>query len=146
MSKRQFSVGRPLMWVGIAVLSAGLAVGAWFLKSSGIEAGVKGANRTAASTIKKGLAPSLTAADVAEPMSEEASADLQRIVQDRILDDQTATIRIWATGGTLIFSSTGELTGTHGGNERGIRLATIGEGKTTSTANLARSSANQCSA
>ncbi len=65
MSKRQLSVGRPLVWVGIAVLSAGLAVGAWFLKSSGIEAGVKGANRVAASTVKKDLAPSLTASEVA---------------------------------------------------------------------------------
>ena len=132
MSKRQFSVGRPLMWVGIAVVSAGLAVGAWFLKSTGVEAGVKGANRVAASTVKKQLAPSLTPSDVGEPMSEEASADLQRIVQARILDDQTTTVRIWAPSGTLIYSSTGESTGTQGGNENGINLATTGEGKTTS--------------
>jgi hypothetical protein len=132
VSKRRFSVGRPLVWVGIAVLSAGLAVGAWYLKSTGIEDGVKGANRVAASTVKKQLAPSLTTADIAEPMSEEASADLQRIVSARILDGYTSTVRIWATGGTLIYSSTGEPTGTQGGNERGIRLATDGEGKTTS--------------
>ena len=28
-SKKQFSVGRPVMWVGVAVLSAALAAGAW---------------------------------------------------------------------------------------------------------------------
>ena len=132
VSKRRFSVGRPLVWVGVAVLSAGLAVGAWYLKSTGIEDGVKAANRVAASTVKKQLAPSLTSSDIAEPMSEEASADLQQVVSDRILDEHTSTVRIWATDGTLIYSSTGEPTGTHGGNERGIRLATDGEGKTTS--------------
>ena len=99
---------------------------------TGIEDGVKGANRVAASTVKKQLAPSLTTTDIAEPMSEEASADLQRIVSGRILDGYTSTVRIWATDGTLIYSSTGEPTGTQGGNERGIRLATDGEGKTTS--------------
>src|SRR6185503_19492880 len=90
VSKRRFSVGRPLLWAGVAVLSAGLAVGAWYLKSTGIEDGVKGANRVAASTVKKQLAPSLTTADIAEPMSEEASADLQRIVSARILDGYTS--------------------------------------------------------
>ena len=120
MSKRQLSVGRPLVWVGIAVLSAGLAAGAWFLKSSGIEAGVKGANRVAASTVKKDLAPSLTASEVREPMSEEASAELQRVVQARILDDNPGmrTIRIWTANGTLIYSSAGERTGTNGGDDR----------------------------
>ena len=58
MSKKQFSVGRPMMWVGVAVLSAGLAVGAWFLKSSGVETGVKSANKAAAASVKKHLVPS----------------------------------------------------------------------------------------
>ena len=134
VSKRQLSVGRPLVWVGIAVLSAGLAVGAWFLKSSGIEAGVKGANKVAASTVKKDLAPSLTGSEVQEPMSEEASDELQRVVQARILDDNPGlrTIRIWTANGTLIYSSAGERTGTRGGDDHGIRLATTDEGTTTS--------------
>ena len=132
MSKKQFSVGRPMMWVGVAVLSAGLAVGAWFLKSSGVETGVKSANKAAAASVKKHLVPSLDASDVREPMSEEASADLQEIVEDRILDEDTTTVRIWTASGTLVYSSTGEETGTRGGDERGIRLATSGEGKTTS--------------
>ena len=67
-------------------------------------------------------------------MSEEASDELQRVVQARILDDNTGirTIRIWTASGTLIYSSAGERTGTQGGDERGIRLATTDEGKTTS--------------
>ena len=65
-------------------------------------------------------------------MSEEASADLQEIVEARILDEDTTTVRIWTASGTLVYSSTGEPTGTRGGDERGIRLATSGEGKTTS--------------
>ena len=44
-SNKQFSVGRPVMWIGVAVLSAGLAAGAWYLKSSGIETGVKAASK-----------------------------------------------------------------------------------------------------
>ena len=36
-SKRQRSVGRPVVWVGVAVLAAGVAVGAWYLKSSGLD-------------------------------------------------------------------------------------------------------------
>ena len=51
-SKKQLSVGRPVMLIGVAVLSAGLAGGAWYLKSSGIESGVKAANRIASSTVK----------------------------------------------------------------------------------------------
>src|SRR6185503_14627954 len=133
VSKRRFSVGRPLVWVGVAVLCAGIAGGAWYLKSTGIEDGVKAANRIAASTVRKQLAPALSSSDIAEPMSEDASAELQQVVSDRILDEHTSTVRIWATDGTLIYSSTGEPTGTHGGNERGIDLATDGEGKTTST-------------
>ena len=41
-------------------------------------------------------------------------------------------MRIWTSDGTLVFSSTGEQTGTQGGNERSIRLATTDDGKTTS--------------
>ena len=133
-SNKQFSVGRPVMWVGVAVLSAGLAAGAWFLKSSGIETGVKAANKQAASTVKRELAPELTSADVREPMSEEASDALQEIVQAQILDEGTSTVRIWTPDGTLVFSSTGEQTGTQGGNDRSIELATTDEGKTTSIA------------
>ena len=44
-SKKLFSVGRPVVWVGVAVLCAALAVGAWFLKSTGVENGVKAAHR-----------------------------------------------------------------------------------------------------
>ncbi|MDQ4108639.1 MAG: hypothetical protein M3138_07535, partial [Actinomycetota bacterium] len=133
-SKRQLSVGRPIVWAGVLVLSGGLAVGAWFLKSTGLERGVKAANKVAAATVRKDLAPLLTTSDVREPMSEEGSADLQRVVEARILDEHTTTVRIWTASGTLVYSSTGELTGTRGGNERGIRIATTGEGKTTSTA------------
>ena len=131
-SKKQLSVGRPIMWIGIAVLSAGLAGGAWYLKSSGIESGVKAANRIAASAVKRELAPELTAADVREPMSEEAAEQLQQVVSARILNERITTLRIWTSTGTLVFSSTGEQTGTQGGNERSIRLATTDEGKTTS--------------
>ena len=132
-SKRQLSVGRPVMWVGIAVLSAGLAVGAWFLKTSGVEAGVKAANRHAASDVKKHLARNLTEADVREPMTEEESDALQRVVAGEILDEHTSTVRIWSPEGVMLYSSTGEATGGRGGNERGIRVATTGDGKTTST-------------
>ena len=114
------------------MLSASLAVGAWFLKSSGVEAGVKDASRAAAATVKKHLAPALTATEVRAPMSEEEASGLQRIVGSRILDQDTTTVRIWTASGTLVYSSTGEPTGTRGGDDRGIRLATSGEGKTTS--------------
>ena len=117
-SKKQLSVGRPIMWIGIAVLSAGLAGGAWYLKSSGIESGVKAANRIAASAVKRELAPELTAADVREPMSEEAAEQLQQVVSARILNERITTLRIWTSTGTLVFSSTGEQTGTQGGNEQ----------------------------
>ena len=131
-SNKQFSVGRPVIWIGVVVLSAGVAAGAWYLKSSGIETAVKAANRQAASTVKRELAPELTAADVREPMSEEASDALQEIVQAQILDEGISTVRIWTPDGTLVFSSTGEQTGTQGGNDRSIELATTDEGKTTS--------------
>ena len=131
-SKRQLSVGRPVVWVGVAVLCAALAVGARFLKSTGIDERRKAAHRVAASTVKKHLAPRLSAADVREPMTEEESEDLQRIVASQILDERTSTVRIWNDEGTLVYASTGEPTGRTGGNERGIRLATTGEGKTTS--------------
>ena len=128
-SKRKFSVGRPIVWAGVLVLSGGLAVGAWFLKSTGLEDGVKAANRIAAATVKEDLAPSLKAPDVLEPMSEEGSADLQQVVETRILDEHTTTVRIWTPSGTLVYSSTGEQTGTRGGNDRGIQLATTSEGR-----------------
>ena len=131
-SNKQFSVGRPVIWIGVVVLSAGVAAGAWYLKSSGIETAVKAANKQAASTVKRELAPELTAADVREPMSEEASDALQEIVQAQILDEGISTVRIWTPDGTLVFSSTGEQTGTQGGNDRSIELATTDEGKTTS--------------
>ena len=80
-SKKQLSVGRPVVWVGVAVLCASLAAGAWFLKSSGVEKGVKAAQRVATSTVKKHLAPALSAAAVREPLSEADAADVQRIAQ-----------------------------------------------------------------
>ena len=129
-SNKQFSVGRPVMWIGITVLSAALAAGAWYLKASGLENGVKAAGKLAASTVKRELAPELTAADVREPMSEEASDAFQEVVQARILDERTSTVRIWTSDGTLVFSSTGEQTGTQGGNDRSIGLAAH-DGRTT---------------
>ena len=131
-SNKQFSVGRPVIWIGVVVLSAGVAAGAWYLKSSGIETAVKAANKQAASTVKRELAPELTAADVREPMTEEASDALQEVVQEEILDEGISTVRIWTPDGTLVFSSTGEQTGTQGGNDRSIELATTDDGKTTS--------------
>jgi hypothetical protein len=131
-SNKQFSVGRPVVWIGVVVLSAGVAAGAWYLKSSGIETAVKAANKQAASTVKRELAPELTAADVREPMTEEASDALQEVVQEEILDEGFSTVRIWTPDRTLVFSSTGEQTGTQGGNGRSIELATTDDGKTTS--------------
>src|SRR5918996_2692788 len=129
-SKMRLSVGRPAIGLVVAVLSIGLAVGAWFLKSSGLESGIRAAERSAAAVVKKQLDSELTASELQEPMSEEASEDLQPLVEEKILDEHTMTVRIWTPSGTLVYSSTGEPTGTHLGDGRSIRLAS--EGQTTS--------------
>src|ERR671914_2097707 len=119
-SKRELSVGRPMAWAGVAVLSAGLAAGSWFLTSSGIEEGVRVAQRRAVSTVKKHLASSFSAADVRAPMTEAESAEVGTVVVRKVLDPTTSTVRIWTPAGVLVYSSTGEPTGGEGGDARAI--------------------------
>ncbi|HEX6399435.1 MAG TPA: hypothetical protein VF108_03070, partial [Actinomycetota bacterium] len=126
-SNRRFSVGRPAIWGVAAVLSVGLAVGAMVLKTGGIESGVKAAERTATSTVKRQIVPELTSTDVEEPFSEEVAADLQEVVAAEVLDEHTMTVRIWTVTGTMVYSSAGEPTGTHLGDGRAIRSAAEGE-------------------
>ncbi|HET9672829.1 MAG TPA: hypothetical protein VFQ40_08285, partial [Actinomycetota bacterium] len=129
-SNKRWSMGKPVVWLAAAVLSAGLAAGAWFLKSSTVDSGIRAAERSATAAVRRQLEPTLTAGEVREPMSKEASEALQPLVESKLLDGQTMTVRIWTVSGTLVYSSTGEATGTRGGDTRGIRKAA--DGKTTS--------------
>jgi hypothetical protein len=118
--------------IGVAValvLSMGIT---YLIGASKLSAAEASASDAARILVQEDLATTFTGADLTAPVTDARARQLDTLIDATILDGEIDAVTIWATGGTIVYSSDPDLIGIRLPEER-FRLRTILKDGTGST-------------
>jgi hypothetical protein len=96
------------VWWPFALLFVVLAVASFRLENLAIDERMTEASAWATSVIRDTLEPSAPASDISRPLGESEREALTAALAPVLVEDSVDAVRLWASAGTLLYSSSGQ--------------------------------------